>query len=115
MKKTYEEILEILKSELSVENLAFHEFPENWYGKRENGDIDYSQWIHPELGTVVEVDEYGGEGQGEQWYTVLHFVDQDVYIRVDGFYTSFNGTDFYDGWNCCSNVQPITKTITVYE
>ena len=106
MKKTYEEILEILKRDLSVEDLAFHNFPQEWYNPN---------FMHPELGFFKEVDSYGGEGQGETWYTVLHFVEHDVYIRIDGFYTSFNGTDFYEGWESCSNVQPITKTITVYE
>ena len=66
------------------------------------------------LGKMVEVDSYGGEGQGDTWYSVKHFVDHDVYIRVDGYYTSYDGTSFDGGWTCCSEVKPVEKTITVY-
>ena len=66
------------------------------------------------LGKMIEVDSYGGEGQGDTWYSVKHFVDHDVYIRVDGYYTSYDGTSFDGGWACCSEVKPVEKTITVY-
>ena len=62
-----------------------------------------------------EVDSYGGEGQGDTWYVVYHFPNHDVYIRVDGYYQSYDGTEFYDGWGCCKEVKPVQKTITVYE
>lgn len=65
------------------------------------------------LGIVVEVDQYGGEDQGSTWYSVKHFVDHDVYIRTDGYYQSYNGTDFHDGYG--SVVTPQKKTITVFE
>lgn len=65
------------------------------------------------LGKIEEVDQYGGEGQGETWYKVNHFVDHNVYIRTDGFYSSYNGTDFDEGFG--SEVRPISKTITVFE
>lgn len=61
-----------------------------------------------------EVDSYGGEGQGETWYTVKYFRDHDVYIRVDGYYTSYNGVEFDKGWDACKEVRPRKKTITVY-
>lgn len=67
------------------------------------------------LGEYKVVDSYGGEGKGETWYKVFHFIQHDVYIRVNGYYTSYDGTDFYDGWGCCSEVKPVTKTITVYQ
>lgn len=64
------------------------------------------------LGEVEEADSYGGEGKGETWYSVKYFKDHDVYIRIDGFYSSYNGTDFYDGYG--REVKPKEKTITVY-
>ncbi len=67
------------------------------------------------LGECEEIDQYGGEGQGDTWYSVKYFKDHDVYIRVNGWYQSYNGTEFYDGWDCCKEVKPISKTITVYE
>ena len=65
------------------------------------------------LGEVEEVDQYGGEGQGETWYSVKYFKDHDVYIRTDGYYQSYNGTDFEEGYG--QEVRPIEKTIIVYE
>ena len=72
-------------------------------------------WIldHLGLGKVVEVDQYGGEGQGDTWYSVKHFVDHDVYIKITGHYQSYNGTDFYNGYGC--EVRPQEKVITVFE
>lgn len=62
-----------------------------------------------------EVEQYGGEDQGSTWYSVKYFPDHDVYIRVDGYYSSYNGTDF-NGWDGdCKEVRPKQKTITVYE
>lgn len=65
------------------------------------------------LGEIVEIEQYGGSDQGSTWYSVKHFVDHDVYIRTDGYYQSYNGTDFYDGIG--KVVTPQQKTITVFE
>ena len=62
-----------------------------------------------------EVAQEGGEGEGDIWYSVKYFPDHDVYIRIDGFYQSYIGVEFYNGWDCCSEVRPKEKTITVYE
>lgn len=62
-----------------------------------------------------EVDQYGGEGQGDTWYSIKYFKDHNVYIKVTGYYQSYNGTEFYDGWDSCKEVLPRQKTITVYE
>lgn len=65
------------------------------------------------LGKVIEVEQYGGEDMGSTWYSIKHFVDHDVYIRTDGHYQSYNGTDFYEGYG--KEVKPREKTITVFE
>ena len=65
------------------------------------------------LGEIKEIEQYGGEDQGSTWYSVKHFVDHDVYIRTDGYYQSYNGTDFYDGLGRV--VTPKKKTVTVFE
>lgn len=65
------------------------------------------------LGKIVEIDQYGGEDQGSTWYSIKHFVDHDVYIRTDGYYQSYNGTEFYQGFG--REVKPKQKTVTVYE
>lgn len=69
--------------------------------------------IREQLGQIDYVVQEGGEGQGDTWYAVNYFADHDVYLRTDGYYTSYNGTEFYDGFG--SEVRPKEKTITVYE
>jgi len=65
------------------------------------------------LGKIVEVDQYGGEGMGDEWYSVKHFVDHDIYIKTTGFYQSHSGVEFYNGYG--EEVFPKQKVITVYE
>jgi hypothetical protein len=95
----FNEVLEILMNELeTVERFAYEDFDH----------ID-------KLGKIERVHKYGGEGQGECWYKVFYFEEHDMYIRVDGFYTSYNGTEFYDGWKSCKEVKPIERIVTFYE
>jgi hypothetical protein len=62
-----------------------------------------------------EVDSYGGEGEGNNYYTVYQFTDNDtggqVYVKFQGWYASYEGAE-YESW---SFVQPKGKTVTVYE
>ena len=113
MKKlSYSEILEIIKEKCeTVSNFAYGSLGE--YAKN-NGKVDYNKWNVEGLGLVTRVEEHGGEDQGTEWYVVYKFEDHDVYIKVSGYYTSYNGTDFDGGWACCSDVKPTEKTITVY-
>lgn len=67
------------------------------------------------IGNWTEVKQRGGEGEGNVWYSVKYFPSLDMYIRVDGYYQSYDGTHFDDGWDSCTEVKPIEKTITVYE
>jgi len=48
------------------------------------------------LGESEEIDSYGGEDQGSTWYSVRYFKEHDVYIRVDAYYSSYGGPDFYN-------------------
>jgi hypothetical protein len=78
-------------------------------------DFGYSDFDNPleNVGEWKEVRQVGGEGEGETWYSVKFFKDHNVYIRTDGFYSSYNGTDFENGYGY--QVKPTEKTITVYE
>ena len=69
--------------------------------------------IKETFGEVKEVFHKGGSGQGEEWSVVRYFADHDVYIRLDGFYTSYDGANFDD--DEYFEVFPQTKTITIYE
>lgn len=48
---------------------------------------------------VVNVDSYGGEGEGEDYWSVYKFSrgTEDVYIKFDGSYQSYDGST-YDEW-----------------
>ena len=101
MKKTFQEILDILKEkcEDGVSQFAYGDFDQEEIG----------------LGEIKEVEQHGGEGEGSNWYSVKHFIEHDLYIKVSGWYSSYHGTDF-NGWeDSCEEVKPQEKTITVYE
>lgn len=74
----------------------------------EKGDI-------PGIGSFKEVEQEGGEGEGDHWHSVKYFPDHDIYIEVYGSYSSDNGVDFWDGWSMLFQVTPKEKTIIVYE
>ena len=100
MKKNYEEILKILKEKINTVS----EFVYEDYGK-----------TNLKLGVIEVVYKEGGEGEGEHWERVFHFIDQDIYIKVTGLYTSYNGTSFDEGWDSCEEVRPFEKIVTFYE
>lgn len=62
-----------------------------------------------------EVKQVGGEGEGDIWYSVKYFKALDMYVKIDGYYQSYNGTSFEDWDDAVSEVRPVEKTITVYE
>lgn len=61
------------------------------------------------------VSDYGGEGQGSDYWTVYKFTDnatgEEVFIKFDGWYQSYNGAEY----ESCFVVQPKEKTVVVYE
>lgn len=78
-----------------------------------------SDWAHSDngfvegLGHFEVVDRYGGEGRGEVWYSVKYFKEKGIYVRVDGYYSSYHGTDFEDGYG--EIVSPVERLVTFYE
>jgi hypothetical protein len=61
------------------------------------------------------VASHGGEGQGDEYWSVYKFTDnvsgEQVFIKFDGWYQSYNGAE-YEG---LSVVQPKEKLVTFYE
>lgn len=71
--------------------------------------------VTDEIGEMKEVEQHGGEGEGENWWSVKYFPKHDIYVKISGYYASYDGTSF-DGWeDDCKQVKPIEKTVTVYE
>jgi hypothetical protein len=121
MKKlTAKEIIAKLEEEeIFIEDFAY-DCPDHGYDELYSEGIEVSEAysekfdrVKEELGGWKEVAQKGGEGQGDEWYSVKYFPAHDVYIRTDGWYTSYHGTDFEDviGYE----VKPQEKVITVYE
>lgn len=49
-----------------------------------------------------EVDHYGGEDQGSEYWTVYKITREgyaDTYIKFDGYYDSWNGTEWHEHFN----------------
>lgn len=74
-----------------------------------DGTLSY---IESKVGVFEEVQNYGGEGKGDAAYSVYYFKDHDTYLKLDGYYSSYNGFSFDEP---PFEVFPKTKTITVFE
>jgi hypothetical protein len=63
--------------------------------------------------TFKEVDRYGGEDQGSDYWSVYSFSDgmQVVFIQFQGWYASYEGSTYEEFFE----VTPVEKTITVFE
>lgn len=109
---TYQEILEIIKDNgVSVSHFAYEsslDIPLDFKGT----DSEYEESLG--LGEIKEVDQHGGEGMGSDWYSIKYFPKHDVYVKVEGWYESYNGTDFEDWDDACSEVKPSQKLVTYY-
>jgi len=86
--------------------------------KESKVDIDDFAWEnydHEELGLgeIEEIEQVGGEGEGDHWHSVKLFKDHDVYLKVVGYYASHDGTSFYG--DCIHEVKPVERTVTFYE
>lgn len=59
------------------------------------------------------VDEYGGEGQGEDYWVVVEVTKDDhkSFWKFDGWYASYSGSSIENVWE----VKPVEKVVTVYE
>ena len=96
-KLTSDKILELLKPKISEMEFGYGDYDDEKLG----------------LGEIREISQHGGEDQGSDWYSVKYFVDHDVYIKISGYYSSYDGVYFDQGMGC--EVRPQKKTITVYE
>lgn len=63
------------------------------------------------LGNYEIVEHYAG-GEGEYTFKVIYFKDHDIYVKIEGAYYSYHGTNWE---NPPFVVKPIQKVVTVYE
>lgn len=81
--------------------------------KREWDNTPYYDYVPFEFRSVAS---YGGEDCGSDYYNVIEVrladnPDETLLVKLQGWYASYNGAD-YESW---SFVQPVQKTITVYQ
>jgi len=107
-KLTFKEIKSIINSDL----FANHDHdPEYWMNQNVYSSIEeinksiekygyeYSQEFKDEfakLGKIEMIEHFGGEGKGDDYYTVYYFEDHDIYISFDGWYASHHGSEYND-------------------
>lgn len=84
-----------------------------WVGSNpETHEIPYKE----EILLVTTVEEYGGEGQGDDYWMVCKVENKDGsligYLKWDGWYASYDGGYLEDDpfW-----VEPKEKVVTVWE
>jgi hypothetical protein len=60
---------------------------------------DFRKTVSDQGVKFEHVDNYGGEGQGDEYWSVYKFSsgNEDVYVKFDGCYASYIGAD-YDQW-----------------
>ena len=93
-------------------------FEEQEISKSQFFNQDYSdndeQTIIAAVGNFKTM-EYGRSTTGDHnsYEVTFFFIDHDIYLKADGYYSSWDGTD----WSCANlyEVKPVEKTITVYE
>jgi len=106
---TYTEIIHKISDEMNISEFAHSDYPSSICTSTGRGTV-----FLDEIGECRDMDSHGGEGQGEDWWCVKYFPDHDVYIKVRGYYTSYDGTQF-DGWENCFEVRPREKVVIVYD
>jgi len=74
---------------------------------------NFWNYVQSIFGETEEVYQHGGEGQGDSYIQVYLFVEHNVHVRYDAFYSSYDGVD-YDGcdWEF---VIPKQRMVTFYE
>lgn len=103
------------------QNLTFNDLNRILQTLSNEHDISYSDWmcedISPdgipdelkgELGEFEFTDHYGGEGQGDDYYTIVYFKKYDIYIKFAGWYASHYGSEYTNHYQ----VYPGQVTVT---
>lgn len=108
LKDTIKEFLDST-SDSDLESAFFHE------------EIDCGYSDNDELGDELRnksiafecVEQHGGEGEGENFYTVYKFTkgDETVFVKFQGWYQSYNGSEM-TGW---AFVTPKTVEVVIYD
>jgi hypothetical protein len=108
LKNTIKELLDEA-GHSTLESAFFHEEIDCGYGD----DDELGDKLR-NLSVAFEcVEQHGGEGEGEDFYTVFKFTKdvETVFVKFQGWYQSYNGSEMTD-W---AFVTPKQVMVTIYE
>lgn len=84
---TEAEVIELFKNEFDVDLQNYN-----------SEDAQFNSYESENYSCQREVDDFGGEGQGEERWTISRILDKKTgevfFIRFDGYYESWNGSDW---------------------
>lgn len=85
----------------------------DWHSIHDYAD-DANGWEVPDLGTVKLVEDFGGEGQGEDYWMVISITDGYTtrLFKMNGYHVSHDGS-YYDG--PFEEVKAVERMVTFYE
>ena len=91
---------------------------EDYIGEDAKGELfEYKIPVLPDDYTTEIVKSHGGEGMGDIYYLVRRFTSvsnkEDFYVKKSASYNSYDGVYWEYGEETL--VEPVQKTITVYE
>jgi hypothetical protein len=99
LKKTVKEFLDFEYQDNLPQTMFQSKYPKE--GSKRNKDFENEVFGKArELGLEVHyVDSFGGEGEGEDYWSVYSFTKngETVYVKFDGSYASYVGSE-YDEW-----------------
>jgi hypothetical protein len=97
--QTFKEFLKELldNGEDMVSGSLFHSDFNDEISKYDRGNaVEFKQALIDNKVTVEHLDNYGGEGCGDDYYSVYSFTNQEetLVVKFQGWYQSYNGSEF---------------------
>ena len=118
MSVTVDRAVEVFKEKVKAFSVSNDFRFENEFEDSPLGELfEYCNWRSDfqQETDIITVKSWGGEGEGESiGYVVSYDVDgEKIYLKVEGFYDSWNGTDWNEDMN--KLVSPVERVVTFYE
>lgn len=117
----FKELIELLESKRTARRYNESTFEDTSFNEKRFAYEELSQenklnWcIQNNIPAWEEVEQFGGQGMGDTWYSVKYFPSLHMYVKIDTYYQSYSAIKFENFRDCCKQVTPVEKTVTFYE
>lgn len=113
MKNTIKELLDNAPRDIIEDSFFCSDYDAEITEWDDQDTIEFKNALSEAGITAEHKDNYGGEGEGDDFWSVYAFCkgDETVYVKFQGWYASYHGREFNEWFF----VEPKQKTITVYE